>query len=259
MKIATWNINSVRLRIDLLKKLAEEHKPDVIALQETKVIDSLFPLDGITALGYKHLSYAGEKSYNGVAILSKFPIEKSFALNFYNNDKRHIAAMINGVEVHNLYVPAGGDIPDINTNPKFKHKLEYLAAAKAWFKENRVASDKMVLLGDLNIAPHEHDVWSSTQLKNVVSHTAIERKTLIDLQDSLSWIDSARHFVPMEQKLYTWWSYRNIDWQKSNRGRRLDHIWVSSSLGSQMKSIKALTESRNWTKPSDHVPYILEL
>lgn len=259
MKIVTWNINSIRLRLSLLKKLIEEHQPDVICLQEIKVEDLLFPLDSISELGYKYLYYSGQKSYHGVAILSKIQATDNFIVEFYNEDKRHIAVKIKDIEIHNFYIPAGGDIPDIKENPKFKHKLEYIDLAQNWFTTNRSKQDKIIVLGDLNIAPHEHDVWSSKQLKNVVSHTGIEREKLINFQNSLEFIDSARHFIPMDQKLYTWWSYRNLDWLKSDRGRRLDHIWVSANLKGRMKSIYSLKNARSWTQPSDHVPYILEL
>jgi exodeoxyribonuclease-3 len=128
-----------------------------------------------------------------------------------------------------------------------------------WFSTNRSMSDKIIVMGDLNIAPHEHDVWSSQQLRNIVSHTDIERSKLLELQSSLGFIDSARHFVPYDKKFYTWWSYRNLDWEKSNRGRRLDHIWTSSNLKDDMLSISLAPEARNWLRPSDHVPYFVQL
>jgi exodeoxyribonuclease-3 len=259
MRIITWNINSVRLRINLLEKLALEHNPDVICLQETKAEDQHFPLEGIKQIGFEHVVFAGEKSYNGVAILSKKPIQDSFSLSFYNKDKRHICAKISDIEIHNFYVPAGGDEPDVTINPKFKHKLEYVNLMQQWFTQNRKKDDKIILVGDLNIAPHEHDVWSSKQLKNVVSHTPVERKALLDLQESFEFIDTARHFVDFSEKLYSWWSYRNRDWKKSNRGRRLDHIWASRVLVTNLKNIEHLRAAREWEKPSDHVPCKLEL
>lgn len=259
MIIATWNINSLRLRLDLLEKFCHESMPDVICLQETKVQDQFFPVEAIKALGYNHMVYAGEKSYNGVAILSKYEITDSFSLTFYNDHKRHICAKIQDFELHNFYIPAGGDEPNIETNIKFKHKLTYIELMKFWFATNRVKEDKIILVGDLNIAPHEHDVWSSKQLKNVVSHTPIERSALIDLQNSFDFIDSARKFIPFDQKLYTWWSYRNLDWKKANRGRRLDHIWVSYPLASRLQTINCLKDAREWVRPSDHVPYMIDI
>lgn len=259
MKIVTWNINSIRLRINLLKKLIDDCAPDVICLQEIKVEDLLFPLETLLQFGYKYLYYSGQKSYHGVAILSKLPAESNFKIEFYNKDKRHVAVKIKGIEIHNFYIPAGGDIPDESENPKFKHKLEYINLMQNWFTTNRNIGDKIILLGDLNIAPYEHDVWSSKQLRKVVSHTDVERDKLIKLQNSLKFIDSARHFVPFNQKLYTWWSYRSPNALESDRGRRLDHIWVSNNMKNDMKSISTLKEARSWTQPSDHVPYILEL
>lgn len=259
MRIATWNINSVRLRLPLLIKLINDENPDIICLQETKTINDYFPADELKRFGYPYLAYAGEKSYNGVAIISKHPIINSFSAELYNQDKRHIAIQTQHFELHNFYVPAGGDIPDPDINSKFKHKLAYIELIKYWFANNRSRQDKIILVGDLNIAPHIHDVWSTTQLRRVVSHTDIERKLLIDLQQSFNFIDSGRHFVDINEKLYTWWSYRNLNWQVSNRGRRLDHIWVSQNMISNLKQIRALTDARSWPPPSDHVPFILDL
>ena len=259
MKIVTWNINSVRLRIGTIKKFIQISQADVICLQETKSQNEFFPFEEVKALGYHYIVVSGEKSYNGVAILSKIPIDESFCLEFYNQDKRHIAAKIAGIEIHNFYVPAGGDIPDIHENHKFKHKLAFLDLMHEWFLQNRKNSDNMVLLGDLNIAPFEHDVWSSKQLKNVVSHTDIERKVLIRNLNSMDWVDTQRRFVPMSDKLYSWWSYRSPNWQESNRGRRLDHIWVSKCLGDRLVSTEVFRETRTWERPSDHVPVLLSL
>ncbi len=258
MRIATWNINSVRLRGPLIKKLNEVNSPDVLLLQETKVDDPLFPIEEVRGLGYSHIYYSGQKSYNGVAILSKFPFEDKFSLIFCQDDKRHVCVKIRDIEIHNFYIPAGGDIPDTALNPKFMHKLNYLNKLKEWFLANRSGHHKMLLAGDLNIAPHEHDVWSSKQLKNEVSHTDIERQIMIDIINSMSWIDVARANGNMD-KIYSWWSYRNKDWQKSNRGRRLDHIWLSKALESQYKNFYINQEARNWPKCSDHVPVMLDI
>jgi len=259
MRVITWNINSVRLRINLVDRFNKEQNPDVICLQETKATDKDFPLQAIKDLGFEHVVYAGQKSYNGVAILSKMPIEDSFSLEFYNEDKRHICAKINDIEIHNFYVPAGGDEPDVEINPKYKHKLEYVRLMQEWFATNRKKTDQVILVGDLNIAPHEHDVWSSKQLRNVISHTPAERELLLSFQESFDFIDTARHFVDFKEKLYSWWSYRNRDWKKSNRGRRLDHIWASNPLRERLKSVECITHIRDWEKPSDHVPCILDI
>jgi exodeoxyribonuclease III len=259
MRIITWNINSVRLRIGLVEKLNLEQSPDIICLQETKAEDKHFPLQAIKDIGFEHVVYSGQKSYNGVAILSKFPIEDSFSISLCNDDKRHICAKIKGIEVHNFYVPAGGDEPDVEINPKYKHKLEYVKLMQEWFVDNRKETDKIILVGDLNIAPHEHDVWSSRQLRNVISHTPAEIESLMSLQKSLDFIDTGRYFVDFDQKLYSWWSYRNRDWKKSNRGRRLDHIWTSRCLEKNLKAIECISHVRDWEKPSDHVPCVLDI
>jgi len=259
MRIVTWNINSVRLRINLLAKLCLEQKPDIICLQETKTEDKTFPLEAIKQMGFEHVVYAGEKSYNGVAIISRYPISDSFSLKIYNDDKRHICAKIDDFEIHNFYVPAGGDEPDVKINPKYKHKLAYVKLMQEWFAENRSKTEKIILAGDLNIAPHEHDVWSSRQLRNVISHTEPERALLISLQQSFDFIDTGRYFVNPDEKLYSWWSYRNRDWKKSNRGRRLDHIWASKPFESALKNINCLSNVRDWERTSDHVPCILDL
>jgi exodeoxyribonuclease-3 len=258
MKIATWNINSVRLRLDNIKKLKESLSPDIICLQETKVEDSKFPLNEIQDLGYEHCYFLGQKSYNGVAILSKIKPKNTFSIKLVNDDTRHIAITLdNDIEIHNFYVHSGGDIPDINENKKFADKLSYLDAMEDWFLSNRKKSDKLILVGDLNISPYEHDVWSSYQLRNEISHTMIEREKLIRLLNSINFIDIARVKVPYSEKLYSWWSYRNRDWQKSNRGRRLDHIWATDPI-KDFKNFEILKEARSWDKPSDHVPVFCE-
>lgn len=259
MRIATWNINSIRLRIEIIKDFIERFQPDILALQETKVHDIYFPLGDCLSLGFDHIKFSGEASYNGVAILSKVPIDAVFDLSIYNEDKRHIAIRIGDMEIHNFYVPAGGDIPDPALNPKFLHKLTFLDHMNEWFLLNRNPDEKIILLGDLNVAPLEQDVWSSKQLENVVSHTEIERQKLMRNIKDFKWIDAPREFIPHNEKLYSWWSYRNIDWQKSNRGRRLDHIWISQGLKNNLLSHHTFKEARNYKKTSDHVPVIIDI
>lgn len=260
MKITSWNINSVRLRLPLLRHLIELEKPDIICLQETKVPDHLFPEKAINEMGYPYVIFRGEKGYNGVAIISKLPLESvEKRVMADNDDARHIAATLpNGIRLHNFYIPAGGDEPDVAINPKFKHKLAFVDDMHQWL--TKTVNDKpTIICGDFNIAPLEQDVWSHKQLLNVVSHTPVEVEKLTKLQKGLDWVDSARHFIPETEKLYSWWSYRNRDWEKSNRGRRLDHIWTTPSLASSLESYDTLTEARNWNRPSDHVPIHLHL
>ena len=259
MRIATWNINSVRLRIAHVLKFIKEQNIDVMCLQETKTEDMFFPINDFENIGMMHSSFRGEKSYNGVAILSKIPIKrKKYELWCGINDTRHVFVVLaNDLKIHNFYVPAGGDVPDIKLNEKFNHKINFVKEMTKYFNQNK--HSKTVLVGDLNIAPYEHDVWSHKQLLKVVSHTPIETKLLKKLIDASNWIDVGRKYIPKNEKLYSWWSYRNKDWKKSNRGRRLDHIWVSQDLGSSCQSFSSCKEIRDWEKPSDHVPLILEL
>ncbi len=261
LRIVTWNINSVRLRIGLLKDLREAVNPDIICLQETKTPNEFFPHADVEALGYTHRVIHGEKGYNGVAILSRVPLRENPLMNFTAIEQcRHISAFLpNGTELHNFYVPAGGDEPDVTINPKFAHKLDFVDHMHDWFKDMRKTTDKMILVGDLNIAPLEHDVWSHKQLLKIVSHTPIEVEKLTRLQRGLEWVDVARHFVPADQKLYSWWSYRNKDWKASDRGRRLDHIWVTPALKENLKSLSIHKPARDWEGPSDHVPVVMEI
>lgn len=258
MKIASWNINSVRLRIGLLKRLVEEHAPDVICLQEIKTMEETFPFDGVRAMGYEHIAVHGQKGYHGVATLSRLPLENVHRVTLLDRpDARHVAATLpDGTELHNFYVPAGGDIPDRELNPYYGFKLDYVDAMRDWFKKERGADRPMVLTGDLNIAPHEHDVWSHKQLLKIVSHTPEETERLNALQKDFDWLDAARHFTPLDQKLYSWWSYRNRDWEASNKGRRLDHLWLTQPLKPRLKAFDTLKHVRGWEQGSDHVPLV---
>lgn len=260
MKIATWNINSVRLRAPLVLDFIGEATPDVICLQETKTPDEHFPAQTFIDAGYEHLHFNGMKGYNGVAIISKIPFENPKIYNRVSkDDSRHISVKFPKLELHNIYIPAGGDEPDREINEKFGHKLDFVDELSAFFKDNYTANDNLMVVGDFNIAPLEHDVWSHKQLLKVVSHTPIEVEKLDGMQRSLNWVDTSRHFIPEDEKCYTWWSYRNRDWQKSNRGRRLDHIWVTPPLQNTLKAHDIPSHFRDKEKPSDHVPILITL
>lgn len=260
MRIVSWNINSVRLRTHLYPLLKNKLSPDIICFQETKTPDEHFPFEVFKELGYPHIHIHGMKSYNGQAIVSKYPfVSTDIHHRCEREDCRHIVAKFEDFELHNLYIPAGGDEPDPEINDKFAHKLAFVDEMAGWFKKHYNANDNLVALGDFNIAPLEHDVWSHKQLLNVVSHTPPETERLKKMQDSLGWVDCSREFVPEDEKCYTWWSYRNRDWKKSNRGRRLDHIWVTQPLKDKLKDHVILSEARDWEKPSDHAPVMVEM
>jgi len=267
LSLTTWNINSVRLRIDLVAKFIKSVRPDVLCLQETKCIDDAFPLKRFRRLGYEHVALNGQKGYHGVAIVSKLPFETTDRRGFCDKeDSRHVsvsfgakANLAKPVVLHNLYVPAGGDIPDPDLNPKFAHKLAFLDEMKTCDALHARGDERHVLVGDLNVAPHEHDVWSHRQLLKVVSHTPIECEKLLAAQARGAWVDVARERIPFSEKVYTWWSYRAADWTVGDRGRRLDHIWVSPALKQRVSDFCIARDARGWERPSDHVPVTLTL
>ena len=257
--IATWNINSVRLRQDLVASFLKMRQPDVLCLQEIKCQEAEFPAETFHALGYEHKAVHGQKGYHGVAILSRHPLTIIEKRKFCEiDDARHVSADIavpgRTIRVHNFYVPAGGDEPDADINPKFGHKLKFVEEMKMIAADS--AAHPSILVGDLNIAPLENDVWSHRQLLKVVSHTPIETTNFEAMRHYGKWVDLMRQFTPEPEKIYTWWSYRSADWQNANKGRRLDHVWSSAGLSKNLKNIEILREARGWERPSDHVPVI---
>jgi exodeoxyribonuclease III len=257
LRIASWNINSVRARIDIVERFLKEEAPDVLCLQETKVIDGLFPEGSFRQLGYNHIVINGQPMHHGVAIVARVPLHNRVVNDWQaNGEARHVGVeLAGGVRLENVYVPAGGDIPDRNENPKFGQKLDFIQRMTDWSGAVTVPT---ILTGDFNVAPMENDVWSHKQLLNVVSHTPIEVEALARLQAAGKWVDLARQFVPAEQQLYTWWSYRAQDWEASDRGRRLDHMWVTPDLQDKAVAHVVHKPCRNWGKPSDHVPIVTE-
>ncbi|GAA0297696.1 exodeoxyribonuclease III [Rhodovulum strictum] len=253
--LATWNINSIRLREGLVKRLLTEEAPDILCLQECKSPVEKMPLATFRALGYGHVVARGQKGYNGVAILSKLPLEDAGDMDFAAlGHARHVAARLeNGVTIHNVYVPAGGDVPDRMVNEKFGQKLDFVSEMRDWFSDNR--PDRAILVGDLNIAPREDDVWSHKQLLNVVSHTPVEVDHLGQAQEAGGWVDVTRADIPAG-KLYSWWSYRARDWDAADKGRRLDHIWASSDIAGAAHGSRILRAVRGWEQPSDHAPVL---
>jgi exodeoxyribonuclease-3 len=260
---ATWNINSVRLRLPLVLQFIEAYRPDILCLQEIKCLNDQFPRKELTAAGYPYQAVHGQKGYHGVAIISKTPLTDISSRVFCEiEESRHVSAVTDfgkgPVTVHNFYIPAGGDIADVELNPKFRHKVGFLNELKAWFGEDHF-KERQLICGDFNIAPLEHDVWSHKQLLDVVSHTPLETEALNALlTGGHGWVDVVRKYFPPDQKLYSWWSYRAREWSVSNKGRRLDHIWATADIAAHTTGAEIVRAARGWTdKPSDHVPVIV--
>lgn len=251
--LATWNINSVRLREGLVARLLREEAPDVLCLQECKSPVEKIPMEQFAALGYSHIVARGQKGYNGVAILSRLPLEEVGARDYASlGHARHVAARLpNGVVIHNFYVPAGGDEPDRSVNEKFGQKLDFLTEMRDEFRANPPA--RAILVGDLNIAPREDDVWNHKALLKIVSHTPVEVAHLTDVMAAGDWADVTRQDIP-SGLLYSWWSYRAADWDAADKGRRLDHIWATRDIAAAAHSSRVLRAARGWEQPSDHAP-----
>lgn len=265
LRIATWNINSVRIRTHLIRRLVKLASPDVICLQEIKCEADQFPLKSLQRLGYAHIEIAGQRGYHGVAVASRLPLERLSAEDLHGTgEARYLGVSLRlgqarePLEIHNFYVPAGGDIPDPDENRKFREKLAYLEALEAW-SGRLPGGRRRVLVGDLNVAPFEHDVWSHKQMLKVVSHTPPEVERFGRAVAAGNWTDVMRRFVPQSEKLYSWWSYRSADWRATNRGRRLDHIWTSPAAARDAVAMRVYDAARGWLRPSDHVPVVVDL
>ncbi len=263
ISVATWNINSVRLRIRMVLRFLRTYAPDVLMLQEIKCTNDQFPRKAFRRAGYPFQAVHGQKGYHGVAIVSRVPLEEIEVRAFCEIDHcRHISARLDlgqgPLRVHNFYIPAGGDEPDPAVNWKFRHKLDFLAELQDWFRQPHFA-ERQLIAGDFNVAPHENDVWSHKQLLRVVSHTPVETEALNGLlRGGPGWVDLVRKHVPYDQKLYSWWSYRAPDWEKADKGRRLDHIWSTPDLAEHATGTEIVKLARGWSaRPSDHVPVIV--
>jgi len=264
MKLTTWNINSVRIRTGQVAKFVAEQKPDVLCLQEIKCREGEFPRAAFEEMGLPHLAIAGQKGWHGVAIASRLPLEPTEPLDVCREGHaRCVAVKVAGVELQNFYIPAGGDIPDRALNPKFDHKLDFYERLTAEMAR-RDPKDPLAILGDFNVAPGENDVWNHRYMSKVVSHTPPEIEAMAALQASLGFIDLAREMIPEPTKLASWWSYRAADFRVSNRGLRLDHIWVTPGLRDAAfrmgsAACRIHDDVRAWERPSDHAPVTADM
>lgn len=264
LRVCTWNVNSVRLRIDQIARFVAEQAPDILCMQEIKCQEAEFPREAFEAMGLPHLAIAGQKGWHGVATASRLPLEAAESWTpCREGHARAVAVTVEGIEIQNFYIPAGGDLPDPVANPKFAHKLDF------YDRITKVAARRgpkapLMITGDFNIAPGEFDVWSHRQMLKVVSHTPVELETIERLRASADFIDLVRETTPDPQKLFSWWSYRAADFRASNRGLRLDHIWVTPALRqSAFTASEAMAKIhdtvREWERPSDHAPVTADL
>jgi len=264
LRLVTWNVNSVRLRMEQVARFVDETGPDVIALQEIKCQTPEFPREAFEAIGMPHMRIAGQKGWHGVAIVSRLPIEDVAPFDACREGHaRCVSGRIAGVEVQNFYIPAGGDLPDRELNKKFDHKLDFYECLTAEMAR-RDPRAPLALVGDLNIAPGENDVWNHKYMSKVVSHTPVEVEAMKALHASMGFTDITREAYPEPQKLASWWSYRAADFRQSNRGLRLDHILLSPGLrdaafidGKAQSRIH--DDVREWERPSDHAPVSADL
>ncbi|RAK59363.1 exodeoxyribonuclease III [Phenylobacterium hankyongense] len=264
LRICTWNVNSVRLRHEQVARFVADQAPDVVCLQEIKCREGEFPREAFVEMGLPHLKIAGQKGWHGVAIASRLPLADAPPLDVCREGHaRCVGAVVAGVEIHNFYIPAGGDVADREANPKFDHKLDFYEKLTAEFSR-RDPKAPLAVVGDLNVAPGEFDVWNHKYMSKVVSHTPVEVAAMAALKASLGFIDLPRAQAPEPEKLASWWSYRAADFRASNRGLRLDHILVTPGLkdaafrlGSAASRIH--DDVREWERPSDHAPVSADL
>jgi exodeoxyribonuclease-3 len=257
VSVATWNINSVRLRIEQVARMLSEQAPDVLCLQEIKCQEAQFPAQALADMGYVHQAVHGQKGYHGVATVSRLPFREFGRHDWQDNgEARHVGVELegSGLIVENVYIPAGGDIPDREANAKFGQKLDFLERMARWADALRHPT---LLVGDFNVAPLDCDVYDHKALLKVVSHTPIEVEALGTLRDAHGWVDLGRQFIPAPMRNYSWWSYRSF-WREKDQGRRLDHMWASPDLARQATGHRIVEQTRRWEQPSDHVPLVTE-
>lgn len=253
MKIASWNVNSLRVRLPHVLKWLDDARPDVVALQETKTEDRNFPVAEFEATGYR-TAFNGQPTYNGVAMLARDPLEV-FATslpNFEDPQKRVLGARVNGIAVLNLYVPNGQSID----SDKYRYKLDWLAQLDWWLGELLREQPQLVVLGDFNIAPEDRDVhdpaaWAGQVLVSAPERAAFQRLIQHGLRDSFRLHESGSgHF--------SWWDYRAAGFRR-NQGLRIDHILLSAPLAERCAAAGIDREPRAWERPSDHAPVTVEL
>lgn len=253
MKLATWNVNSVSARLPLVVKWLEAARPDVLCLQETKTIDDKFPVEAFTKLGYQSTTF-GQRTYNGVAILSRSPakdVRRGFPDDDATAHARLLAATIDGVRVVNVYIPNGAFVG----SDKFFFKLDWMRRLRSFFDESYKKREKVLLCGDFNVAPEERDVHDPRQWQGKILFSRREREALDVIKD---WgFEDAFRLHTEEGGHFSWWDYRAGSFRR-NAGLRIDHIWTSEKLAAACTASWIDKEPRTWERPSDHTPVVAE-
>jgi exodeoxyribonuclease-3 len=253
MKIASWNVNSLKIRLPQLIEWLDSCRPDVVCLQETKLEDRNFPCAQIEAAGYA-VCFSGQKTYNGVALLSRHPLSEVVCGNprFPDEQKRLVAATVGAIRVVCVYVPNGQAVG----SDKYEYKLDWLRALRDWLKEEMAVYPRMVVAGDFNIAPEDRDVYDPAAWAGQILCSDAERAAFGELL-ALGLKDSFRLFDQPE-KTYSWWDYRMLGFQKNN-GLRIDHILLSTALAERSRAAGVDREMRKRERPSDHAPVTVEV
>jgi exodeoxyribonuclease III len=254
VKIATWNVNSIKSRIDHVIKWCSLSQPDILCLQETKIVNDKFPAQKLKAAGYPHLAVLGERAYNGVAVISKVPLSDVVTKlpgDKSDNQSRFISAMAGDVRLVNIYGPHGTS----QATPKYQFKLDWLGRLRKYFDKNFSTDESVVLLGDINVAPHESDVWSVPAWRGKLHFTKPERDAVQHLK-KWGFVDLFRQINGDEQE-FSWWSNFRNDFEK-DRGLRIDHIWASPPLAARCTDCWIDKDPRGWDHPSDHAPVVAE-
>jgi exodeoxyribonuclease-3 len=258
MKITTWNVNSLTARLQHVLEWTAANPVDVLCLQELKLTDDKFPLEVLRSAGYEHCAVFGQKTYNGVAIMSRHPL-RDVVRNIVGFDDEHsrvIAATLDApggaLRLVNGYF-VNGQAPG---TAKFEYKMSWLRGLRDYLRDEVARHRRLALLGDFNIAPEDRDSWDPEGLRETIHHTSDERAHFRKLVE-LGLCDSFRLFDQPE-KSFSWWDYRMLGYQK-NRGLRIDHILVSEALKPEVKACTIDRAPRKWKQPSDHAPVTMEL
>ncbi|MCB9675697.1 MAG: exodeoxyribonuclease III [Alphaproteobacteria bacterium] len=255
MRIATFNVNSLNARLDHVRRVTEEIAPDVLCLQETKLEDERFPELAIRAMGYEHVAFDGQKSYNGVAMLSRFPLEdvqKNFREGEPHPDRRIIAATVQGVRIYGLYCPNGTEVG----SDRFHGKLEWYRRLRAELDAHFAPGDDVLITGDFNVTPTENDAWDPFRSEGKLLCTTEEREAFQHLLD-FGLTDAWRELNPFAVE-FSWWDYQKMGWQR-NQGLRIDHVLLTDPLLERCSAVTIHRDVRGWDKASDHAPVSVDL